>query len=206
MIIGVDFDNTIATYDDLMYKIALEAGFVAKNIEVNKRAIRNAIRALPGGEKKWRVVQAKAYGPKMKEARLIEGVRTFFMNLKKNRIPVYIISHKTEFADFDDSKTNLRKAALEWMEEKQFFSEKGLGLGMDHVRFGATRIEKIGWIKQLGCTHFIDDLEEVFSEPDFPGAVRKILFSPLCVNTSSSNTEVFSSWAAIYENIIGRPE
>lgn len=204
MIIGVDFDNTIATYGDLMYKIAVGAGFVNKNVVANKQAIRNAIRALPDGEKKWRIVQAKAYGPYMKEAKLIEGVWTFFTNLKKMGIPVYIISHKTEYADFDPSKTNLRKAALSWMEEKKFFSENGLGLCEDNVRFGATRIEKLEWIKHLGCSHFIDDLEEVFREPDFPGAVRKILYSPLSIKTSLAGIEALSSWDSIYENIFGR--
>ena len=34
----------------------------------------------------------------------------------------------------------------------------------------------------LGCTHFIDDLEEVLAHPDFPVAVERLLFDPYTEN------------------------
>jgi hypothetical protein len=53
-----------------------------------------------------------------------------------------------------------------------------LGVQPDNVFFEATRAEKIGRIRTLGCTHFIDDLTEVFAEKSFPKHIRKFLFTP----------------------------
>ena len=44
-------------------------------------------------------------------------------------------------------------------------------------------------IRALGCTHFIDDLEEVFLEPSFPSDVHKILF----VSWSAVHDDLFNS-------------
>jgi hypothetical protein len=90
-----------------------------------------------------------------------------------------VISHKTQYASTDrDKKHDLRQKAMEWMEANQFFSEQGLGLKRDQVFFEETRSDKIARIRELGCTHFIDDLEETFAEPDFP-RIEKFLFAPL---------------------------
>jgi len=72
------------------------------------------------------------------------------------------------------------------------------------VYFGATRHEKIEHIQRLGCTHFIDDLEEVFLEEDFPGGVEKILYAPhpdRSINLSSIT--VFSTWTYISDHLFG---
>ena len=47
----------------------------------------------------------------------------------------------------------------------------------DDVYFSETREGKVRKISELGCTHFIDDLKEVFQEPKFPRGVKKILFT-----------------------------
>jgi hypothetical protein len=45
------------------------------------------------------------------------------------------------------------------------------------VYFEGTRTEKIARIVALGCTHFIDDLEEVFDDPAFPSGVERLLLT-----------------------------
>ena len=47
-----------------------------------------------------------------------------------------------------------------------------------NVYFESTRAEKIERIIALSCTHFIDDLEEVFDDPAFPSNVERLLLSP----------------------------
>ena len=176
-VIGVDFDNTIANYDELMYTIALQRGLIRADIAKNKKLIRDAIRALPDGETHWRSVQVMAYGPYMHEARLIEGVREFFADCQRRRITVYIISHKTEYANFGETSVNLRAAATAWLERHGFFAPGELGLTKTGVFFESTRAEKIDRIKALRATHFIDDLEETFRDSAFPRDVQKILLA-----------------------------
>jgi hypothetical protein len=195
-VIGVDFDNTIVTYDDLMYRIALERGLIPADTARNKKHIRDTIRSIPNGESEWQMVQAIAYGKRILEARLNNGVSRFFLNCRHNNIPVYIVSHKTMFASLGDRETDLRAAALRWMETTEIFDDSGIGLPKDHVYFENTRREKIQRITELRCTHFIDDLEETFLEDSFPSTVQKILFVP-AADSSPSGVNVFRTWDEI---------
>jgi len=201
MIIGVDFDNTLVTYDEVMYRVALERSLIHAAVPKNKKDIRDMIRLSSDGEDAWTKLQAEVYGPRMAEAQLVPGVVEFFDLCRRNRITTFIISHKTEYAKFDFTGTNLRLAALEWMRAHEFFDLKGINLNIHDVYFGATRAEKIRYIIDLGCTHFIDDLEEVFLDESFPPAVEKILFAPTTQNVQGDDYFVFQDWKGICEHI-----
>jgi len=202
-VVGVDFDNTIADYDELMYAIALERRLIRADIAKNKKLIRDAIRALPDGETQWRSVQVMAYGPRMHEARLIEGVREFFSECRRRSIPVYIVSHKTEYANFGEASVNLREAAAAWLERHGFFAPGELGLARTGVFFESTRAEKIDRIKALRATHFIDDLEETFHESEFPRDVQKILLAVRGRPTDIAGAVSFATWGQIHEYLLG---
>ena len=77
MIIGVDFDNTIVSYDEVIHQIACEKGLIPGSHLKSKRHIRDAIRKLENGEMEWQKVQAIVYGPRMKDAKVIEGALVF---------------------------------------------------------------------------------------------------------------------------------
>ena len=168
--IGIDFDNTIVGYDEVMRRIALERGLIDGG-ERSKRAVRDRIRQLPGGEIEWQKLQALAYGPRMGEAVLLEGADEFIRRCRGAGMDVFIVSHKTLFANYDDTRTDLRAAAMAWMTARRFFEPDGLGLRCGDVYFEPTRAAKIARIEQIGCSHFIDDLVEVFLEPSFPSGV-----------------------------------
>ena len=140
--------------------------------------MRDKIRLLEGGEIIWQKLQAHVYGRGLAQARLNKGAERFLKTCEERKINVYIVSHKTEYSDFDADHINLRQAALDWMVANHFFTEDGLGLRRDQVYFETTRLEKIGRLRSLGCTHFIDDLEEVFTEEMFPKGDRKDLVFP----------------------------
>lgn len=193
MVIGVDFDNTIAEYDDLMHELGAKEGFISEQVSAIKQEIRDHIRSLDDGEIKWQKLQAMAYGKFMFRAKLIEGVKDFFSACRAQGIPVFVVSHKTQFAAQDKEKIDLHIAALQWIKEKGFFQE-------DRVFFEPTRIQKIGRIKALGCTHFIDDLEEVFLDKTFPDSVQKILYTPNRTNKVPPSIVVKNSWKAIYDS------
>ena len=202
-IIGVDFDNTIAGYNDLMHTVALERSLISADVARNKKLIRDAIRALPDGEAHWRDLQVTVYGPRMHEARLIEGVREFFADCRRRRITVYIISHKTEYANFGEANVNLRTVAMTWLEQHGFFHEEALGLSRASVFFESTRAEKIDRIKALRATHFIDDLEETFRESAFPRDVQKILLAAHGQPSDIAGTVSFATWGQIHEHLLG---
>ena len=177
VVVGLDFDNTIVSYDSVLNKYAFELGYI-QNKNCSKAYIRNAIRQLHNGEMKWQHLQAIIYGEKINYAVLFDGVDSFFRSCKRNHLEVYIVSHKTEFSSLPRCKINLRKPAMEWLRNHCFFENDGFGLRKNQVFFESTRHQKIQRIKQLGCTHFIDDLIETFQDHRFPPNVKKILFSP----------------------------
>ena len=202
-IIGVDFDNTIAGYDELMHSIALERGLINADVAKNKRLIRDVIRARPEGEAHWRALQVTAYGPRMHEARLVDGAREFFADCRRRCIPVYIVSHKTEYANFGEANVNLRTVAIAWLEKQGFFHEEGLGLGKTGVFFESTRAEKINRIKALRATHYIDDLEETFRENAFPRDVEKVLLADYGEPSKMAGASSFPTWGRIREHLFG---
>ena len=212
-ILGVDFDNTLVDYDDVFWKATQRLGFVDSAVTPHKKNIRNAIRQLPDGEKKWQQVQAHVYGRAMGEARLIDGVQEFLQACRAARVPVYIVSHKTQFAAQDTDRINLRQATLNWMRQNGFFDPQGLGFESDQIFFESSRQDKVARIKHLNCTHFIDDLEETFLEKSFPPTTAKILYSPYFGSVqcgelveppgntfSSDDMTILQDWREIYDH------
>jgi len=196
-IIGIDLDNTLAIYDELLQRLALERRLITSTAHTSKKAVRDSIRNLPDGETEWQKLQGLMYGPRMGEACLNPDAKAFLILCRRNGAKIFIISHKTEFANYDDTQTNLRQAAMEWMSDKGFFDPTDLGLSRDDVTFVGTRQEKVERIEQLGCTHFIDDLEEVFQETSFPAQVQKILFASDKSLSSTPGFTVNDSWQEI---------
>jgi hypothetical protein len=173
--IGLDFDNTLITYDDVFLAMARERGLTAPDFSGRKQAIRDSIRLLPDGELSWQQLQGQVYGKGVARATMFDGVETFLNRCKQENVPVVIVSHKTEFGHHDPERVNLREAALEWMTAQGFFSN--YGISRENVYFEGTRQEKLARIAKLDCSHFVDDLEEVLMDRGFPEGVERILFA-----------------------------
>lgn len=203
MIIGVDFDNTIAGYDELMYSIALQWGLVDARMDRNKKRIRDAIRIQSNGEALWQRLQIAAYGNRINEAVLIEGVMEFFLICRERSIPIWIISHKVNSPNLGEPGIDLREAAIGWLDKQGFFAKDETGVDRSHVYFEATRADKIARIRNLNVTHFIDDLEETFTDPTFPPQVEKILYSshrPV----DGRDIKSFTSWNEIQRYLLSK--
>jgi hypothetical protein len=194
---GIDFDNTIVNYNELLARIARERGLVDSGTPASKRTIRDWIRLLPDGETEWQKCQALMYGSRIQEARLSDGVGSFIQLCHRNRVQIYVISHKTEYSRHDTTGTNLRDAALNWMAANGFFEPNRLGLTRDRIFFAETRQEKILRLTQTGCTDFIDDLEETFLEGAFPADIRRILYEPGRQCPPPSGVKLTRSWQEI---------
>ena len=199
--IGIDFDNTIALYDRVAGNVASELGFASMEPGRPIKGLRDHLRTLPGGEDKWRHVQAAIYGPRIGEAEVASGAEAFFRKCKQRGVPVAIVSHKTQFADKGEGDVDLRSSALSWMKDRSFFKPDGFDVDESAVFFETTRRSKIGRIRSLGCTHFIDDLPEVFEDDEFPSGTEKLLYSPSGGGNPVQEAQIFECWRDIARHI-----
>lgn len=204
MLIGLDFDNTIAGYDALFSSAAVLEGLLAPGEAATKLDVRQRLRQRADGEADWMRLQGRVYGAYMGDAVLIDGVADFFAACRSAGADVRIVSHKTEFGHFDPDRVNLRDAAMDWMAANGFFDPAGFDLTPDHVSFAATREAKVRRIAEIGCTHFVDDLVEVFTEPDFPQATRRYLYHPGAGPAPAGPFTAFSDWRALSDEIFSR--
>jgi hypothetical protein len=175
MLIGIDFDNTIVSYDSLFHKVAVEQGAVPADTPCNKVAVRDHLRAI-GREEVWTEMQGYVYGARMQEAEAYPGAIEFFRWARASGIPLCIVSHKT-LHPFLGPKYDLHQAARGWIDAC-LKDEQGPLLPPERVFFELTKEAKWSRIGATGCEAFIDDLPEILLAPAFPQGVSRILFDP----------------------------
>ena len=199
MVIGIDFDNTIVSYDELFHRLAAERGLIPPEVPRRKASVRDFLRR-SGREDAWTELQGHAYGAGMGEAPACPGVIEFFARAHRVGLPLYVISHKTK-EPVAGQPHDLHQAARAWLEGHGFFDARGVGFSPARVFFEPTRLEKIRKIAELGCTHFIDDLEETFREEAFPASVEKILFAPQPSVAVPRGAKVMKDWREIEDYV-----
>lgn len=173
--IGFDLDNTLISYDRLFFEAAVEQRFIPGDFLGTKRDIRDRIRLLPDGEMAWQRLQADVYGHGVARALPVEGALEFAKHARRRGATLAIISHKSMYANVGTTDVNLRDAARAWLLKSGLVGAEAVP--EENLFFEGTRAEKIARIISFGCTHFIDDLEEVFNDPAFPQGVERLLFS-----------------------------
>ena len=57
-LLGLDFDNTLVSYDEIFHKIALEKGLINKEVSPNKIEIRDYLRG-QGKDEEFTLMQGK---------------------------------------------------------------------------------------------------------------------------------------------------
>jgi hypothetical protein len=174
--VGIDFDNTLVSYDRVFLTRARLTRLLPAGFRGNKQAVRDSIRLLPDGELAWQRLQGYVYGQGIGAAAMFAGVDQFLRRCRRDGHTVFIVSHKTEFANHDPARINLRDAAFGWMEARGFFDPPKYAIPRANVFFEGTRAEKLARIAALRCTHFIDDLIEVLADPDFPPGIGRVMF------------------------------
>lgn len=197
MRVGIDFDNTIVTYDDVFSHAAASFAEIAPGVGRQKRDIRDYLRSLPDGELTWQRLQGYVYGKGISGATMFAGVGQFLRRCRAEHAEIVIVSHKTEFGHHDPDRINLRDAARGWMTAQGFFADDGYSIPAANLFFETTRAEKLRRIASLDCTCFIDDLEEVLDDPDFPSGVTRILFSQADLPDHRPAYAVCRSWNEI---------
>jgi len=204
MRIGIDFDNTIISYDQVFLDAAVERGLLGEGFNgTTKQAIRDAIRLLPDGEMSWQRLQGFIYSRGIDKAVMFDGVDRFLHRARAEGHEVLIVSHKTDFGHLDPERRSLREAALEWMERHGFFTPAGYAIPRENVYFETTRAEKLARIACLQCTHFVDDLEEVLDDVAFPQKVRRVLFASTAFGGAHTAYPICPTWRDIEKAVLG---
>jgi hypothetical protein len=195
VLIGVDLDNTIVCYDELLRAVALERGLIPDSVPASKGAVRDWLRRA-GLEDRWTELQGYAYGARMHEAQPFPGALEFFARCRESQIPVFIISHRTRYPYLGE-KYDLHQAARAWLAMHGFCDPDRIGLEADRLCLELTKQDKLARIASAGCSHFIDDLPEFLEEPAFPAGVQRVLFDPGGLHRDCSTARRAANWAAI---------
>jgi hypothetical protein len=200
--IGIDFDNTLIDYDQVFRTVARECRLIGPGLVGGKEAVRDAVRQLPDGETEWQRLQGAVYGRGVAAAVMFEGAEAFLRRARAEGHEVLIVSHKTEYANYDPARVNLRAAALDWMEARGFFDPQKHAIPRANVFFEDTRAGKLARIGSLQCTHFIDDLIEVLSDSGFPPTVARVKFGRTTAGDAPRGMTVCPSWREIADELL----
>jgi hypothetical protein len=201
MIIGLDFDNTIVSYDSLFHRVALEKGLISEELPVNKVAVRDYLRE-KGQEPAWTEMQGYVYGSRLDEATSYPGVRKFFRWAINSGHFVKIISHKT-LLPFSGPKYNLHDAARSWLN-RHMIDKLGPLIEQHNAFFELTKLEKLNRIAAERCDVFLDDLPEILLAESFPSRTKRFLFDPEKNHLEKSNLplEIISNWNAFQAHLM----
>lgn len=174
MRLGLDFDNTLISYDRLFHHVALDQALIPEEIAAEKNAVRDYLRQ-QGREQQWTRLQGEVYGSRILEAEPYPGMQAVLKGLSGRQIPMCIVSHKTR-TPYLGEPWDLHAAARSWLEQQGFHDVNGLAWSQEQVFFELTKEAKVARILALGCTHYVDDLPEILAM--LPDSIEKILFSP----------------------------
>jgi hypothetical protein len=175
MRIGIDFDNTIVSYDELFYKVAREKDVVPVDTPANKVAVRDYLRKA-GREEIWTEMQGYVYGARMDEAISYPGAFDFIQSAAKVGHELFIVSHKTKHP-FLGMQYDLHSAARSWVAKHLNIDGVPI-IATDQVFFELTKEAKLKRAGQIGCQVFLDDLPEILLSEHFPPYAQRVLFDP----------------------------
>lgn len=194
-LLGLDFDNTLVRYDTLFHQLAIEKGLIKDSLPADKTAIRDYLRS-QGQDEQFTLLQGEVYGLRILEAEPAEGMLQALDMLQKRGVQMVLVSHKTR-TPYKGPNYDLHQAAWSWLEEHGFFSPNGLNWKNNQIFFENTKEDKVKRIKTEGCTHYVDDLQEIIEM--LPPKVKGILYDPNNVYPNTENS--IHSWKNISQLI-----
>ena len=202
MKIGLDFDNTIACYDNAISLLSENIPKLPASVNRTKLGLRDFLRS-QGRESEWTKFQGELYGPGMFHAEPFPGAIKTMQLLSEYGHDLVIISHRSRHP-YAGPAYDLHSFASQWIDTHL----KSAGLFPDsdsekNVYFLETRDLKLSQISKLNCTVFLDDLQEVLNSPLFPASTFPILFKPLQPSDKPGirNMTAISCWSELIVNL-----
>lgn len=205
MRIGLDFDNTIVCYEQVIAQMAEKLFDLPKEVPQTKVGLRDHLQATGRGNE-WTAFQGELYGPGMQYAMPFEGAIAAMQSLAEDGHELLIISHRSR-RPYAGKHHDLHAAARNWvadrLQAKGLFGDAG---DEDCVYFLETLDQKIEMITHLGCNVFLDDLPEVLTAPSFPATTLGILFDPAAASEAVKESGTFriTCWAELSGLLLSR--
>lgn len=201
VVLGLDFDNTLVSYDEIFHRAARERGLLDAGVPANKTAVRDALRAGTGGNDAWTELQGVVYGKLLSDAPPTPGVEDFLERCREARVRMQVISHKTR-VPAAGPPYDLHEAARTWLRLHRFAER--FGIPEERWFFETTLAGKLERIRTAGCTHFVDDLEELLEHADFPQGVIRLHYCPAGAGGGSGLARC-GSWREVEAHVLGSP-
>lgn len=200
--IGLDLDNTIIDYDAAFPQVGETVGILPSGHGLtSKAAVKAHLLARDGGMEAWMRLQGQVYGRHIDVATPFEGAAEFISDMLGRGHRISIISHKTRFGHFDESRTCLWDAARAWLREHDLLTSRPQGLREGDVIFRETREEKLRQIADRSCDIFVDDLLAVLLHADFPDDTRRVWFAGREEDDTSAGLAPHRTWAEIAHTV-----
>lgn len=177
--IGLDLDNTVIDYQDAYLQISKI--FKLKYTDYSKHKIKSDLVSSERGDYAWQEFQSQLYTIGLDFAKVSKGLMKFLTYCKKEKIEVFIISHKTESTPSEFGNLELRQPAMKWLQRNKIVPHL---IKKEDVYFCNTQQEKIKMINSLKIDLFVDDLDEILIHEDLNKDTIRILFSPTQENNS----------------------
>jgi hypothetical protein len=171
--IGLDLDNTIISYDKLIFQIAKKKylfsnKFKNKNKDFFKKEI-----IKKKNEKEWTSFQSLIYGKYINRAKITKNFYDSIFHIK-NLYDFHIVSHKTKWSK-EGKKINLIRSAKEFLRRNHISFCKNSLIKKENIYFEDTIKKKIKRINKLGLNFYIDDLKKILTK--LPKKIHKIYFN-----------------------------
>ena len=198
MRIGVDFDNTIVSYDALFHRVALERELIPADLPATKVSVRDHLRET-GRENDWTEMEGYVYGARMDEAVAYPGAIDFFDWARTERIDLAIVSHKPRHPILG-YPYDLHEAARGWVAKFLIQIKQPLINAAD-VYFEPTKQDKLARISSLDLDCFIDDLPEILLAAGFPTRTSGLLFDFDGTHAGNKRIPAFRSWNQLKRHV-----
>lgn len=201
MRVGLDFDNTIVSYDALFHKVAVEAGNVPADLPATKLAVRDYLRAT-GNEPVWTEMQGYVYGARLLEAAAFDGLIDCLRWARREGIDLFIVSHKTKHP-FLGPPYDLHQSARDWIAA--YLCDDGQPLiPAENISFELTKNDKICRIGASNFDYFVDDLPEILADSGFPAGTVPVLFDPAGDSELPVGARRVTGWSAVRHLLEGQ--
>ena len=166
---GFDLDNTLINYSKSVLEYCRSNKLSnCKNISELKQLLRKS----DASSYNWQLAQGWLYSHGLKFAEPNSGSIELCSYLKSEGYDLFIVSHKTSHTPKFCGQVPLHDLANNWIRKSalsSYFKDP------ERIYFEPTRKAKVGIIRKLSLDYFVDDLEEVFEEPNFPSHTKRIL-------------------------------
>jgi hypothetical protein len=198
MRIGIDFDNTIACYDGVFRRAALERGLVSDSIGASKNAVRDVLNG-SGRKDAFTELQGYVYGARMDLVAPYPGFVDFVTAARRANHDLFIVSHKTRTPILGPAY-DMHAAARGFLASHALVGPAMVPEG--NVHFELTKEQKVARAADIGVDVFIDDLPDILGMPGFPKGMRAVLFDPDAQHAAAPYTRC-ASWRDVAHAVLG---